>query len=97
MSDRALTYVAEFSGTNGDSEVWKSTPRTPYWESIGRAFLRVGFTYKVRWIFGCQDVRLPSFTLRRLPFARATGRICRFMRLSGQYGCFPFMVSLANM
>ena len=43
MSDRALAYVVEFSGTNGDSEVWKSTHRTAYWESIGSVFVRLGF------------------------------------------------------
>jgi hypothetical protein len=43
MSDRALTYVVDFSGTNGDSEVRKSTLWTPYWESIGSAFSRLGF------------------------------------------------------
>jgi hypothetical protein len=35
--------VVEFSGTNGDPEVRKSTLWTPYWESIGSAFLRLGF------------------------------------------------------
>ena len=43
MSDRALAYVVEFPGTNGDSEVWKSTHRTAYWESIGSAFQMLGF------------------------------------------------------
>ena len=57
MSDRALTYVADFSGTNGDSEVRKSTLWTPSWESIGSAFLRLGFPYNVRWILGCRDAR----------------------------------------
>src|SRR5882762_5556513 len=56
MSDRALAYVVEFPGTNGDSEVWKSTLWTPYWESIGSAFLRLGFAYNVR--------RIESITMR---------------------------------
>ncbi len=43
MSDRALTYVADCSGTNGDAEVRKSTLWTPYWESKGSVFLRLGF------------------------------------------------------
>lgn len=30
MSDRALTYVADFSGIDGDAEVRKSTLWTPY-------------------------------------------------------------------
>ena len=55
MSDRALTYVVDFLGTNGDSEVRKSTHRTPYRESIGSAFLRLGFAYNVRWIFVSGD------------------------------------------
>ena len=38
MSDRALGYVVEFPGTNGDSEVRKSTHRTAYRESIGSVF-----------------------------------------------------------
>ena len=36
--------------TYGDSEVWKSTPWTPYSESIGSAFLKLGFAYNGRWI-----------------------------------------------
>jgi hypothetical protein len=34
-----LLHVADFSGTNGDSEVRKSTLWTPYWERV----LRLGF------------------------------------------------------
>ena len=34
MSGRALTYVADVSGTDGDAEVRKSTLWTPYWEAV---------------------------------------------------------------
>ena len=43
---------------------------------------------------GVTGVCQPIFS--RMPFAFATGPISRFMRLSGQKGCFPLMVSLAK-
>jgi|HubBroStandDraft_5_1064220.scaffolds.fasta_scaffold1456114_1 hypothetical protein len=49
MSGRALTYVAEFIGTDGDAEVRKSTHWTPYWESIGSAFFSLRITKKELW------------------------------------------------
>jgi len=35
MSGRALAYLTDFLGADSDTEVPKSTLRTPYWESIG--------------------------------------------------------------
>jgi len=43
MSGRALTYLTDFFGTDSDAEVRKSTLQTPYRESIGSAFGRLGF------------------------------------------------------
>ncbi len=38
MSGRALVYLTDFFGTDGDAEVRKSTLRTGYRELIGSAF-----------------------------------------------------------
>jgi hypothetical protein len=52
-------YVVEFSGTNGDPEVRKSTLWTPYWESIGGQFLRLGFILNGSWIERDQQIFHP--------------------------------------
>jgi len=39
MSGRALAYLTDFLGADSDTEVPKSTLRTPYWERV----FKVGF------------------------------------------------------
>jgi len=41
MSGRALTYLTDFFGTDGDAEVRKSTLRTAYRELIGSLKCRI--------------------------------------------------------
>jgi excisionase family DNA binding protein len=65
MSGRALAYLTDFFGTDSHAEVRKSTLRTAWWELIGSAFGRLGFTPKGLWISTC-DLRFKLFRLLRL-------------------------------
>lgn len=50
MSGRALAYLTDFFGTDSHTEVRKSTLQTAWWELIGSAFCRLGFTPNGLWI-----------------------------------------------
>ena len=60
MSGRALTYVAEFFGTDSTPEVRKSTLWTPYRESIGSPFWVLGFVPNGLWFWRLKS-NLPCF------------------------------------